>query len=167
MHGDFWALLTKNAVLLRRLREEVLKSRSEKPQYGKKCSNAADMDSSESIEGAGRAVARLGRGGAAGRNGGAAGSRRRSGTQRRRSRTKRWCDDVVARQARRRGRSQRRRNGAKRWCDDVAAGRGGGAAGHRRNVCPSPVTSHLDRAATAALRGVPRAATGRSCRRPS
>ena len=74
MHGDFWALLTKNAVLLRRLREEVLKSRSEKPQYGKKCSNAADMDSSESREGAGRAVARLGRGGAAvGRSGGAAG----------------------------------------------------------------------------------------------
>ena len=60
MHGDFWALLTKNAVLLRRLREEVLKSRSEKPQYGKKCSNAADMDSCESREGAGRAVARLG-----------------------------------------------------------------------------------------------------------
>ena len=73
MHGDFWALLTKNAVLLRRLREEVLKSRSEKPQYGKKCSNAADMDSSESREGAGRAVARLGRGGAAGRNGTAVG----------------------------------------------------------------------------------------------
>ncbi len=82
MHGDFWALLTNNAVLLRRLREEVLKSRSEKPQYGKKCSNAADMDSSESREGAGRAAARLdatarrgataarlGRGGAAGRNG--------------------------------------------------------------------------------------------------
>ncbi len=59
MHGDFWALLTKNAVLLRRLREEVLKSRSEKPQYGKKCSNAADMDSCESREGAGRAAARL------------------------------------------------------------------------------------------------------------
>lgn len=74
MHGDFWALLTKNAVLLRRLREEVLKSRSEKPQYGKKCSNAADMDSSESREGAGRAAARLGRGGAAGRNGVAVGS---------------------------------------------------------------------------------------------
>lgn len=73
MHGDFWALLTKNAVLLRRLREEVLKSRSEKPQYGKKCSNAADMDSSESREGAGRAVARLGRDGAAGRNGAAVG----------------------------------------------------------------------------------------------
>lgn len=71
MHGDFWALLTKNAVLLRRLREEVLKSRSEKPQYGKKCSNATDMDSSESREGAGRAVARLGRGGAARRNGAA------------------------------------------------------------------------------------------------
>lgn len=73
MHGDFWALLTKNAVLLRRLREEVLKSRSEKPQYGKKCSNAADMDNSESRESAGRAVARLGRGGAAGRNGAAVG----------------------------------------------------------------------------------------------
>lgn len=88
MHGDFWALLTKNAVLLRRLREEVLKSRSEKPQYGKKCSNAADMDSSESREGAGRAAARLdatarlGRGGAAGRNGAAVG--RSGGAQRRR-----------------------------------------------------------------------------------
>lgn len=65
MHSDFRALLAKNAVLLRRLREEVLKSRSEKPQYGKKCSNAADMDSCESREGAGRAVARLGRGGGA------------------------------------------------------------------------------------------------------
>lgn len=62
------------------MREEALRSRSEKPQYGKKCSNAADMDGSESREGAGRAVARrdatvarLGRGGAAGRNGAAVG----------------------------------------------------------------------------------------------
>ena len=77
----------------------MLKSRSEKPQYGKKCSNAADMDSCESREGAGRAVARLGRGGAAGCNGAAG----RNGAAVGRSGGAAGRNDVVAGQARRRG----------------------------------------------------------------